>query len=183
MYVGVPNPITVVAEGISCKNTNVAIEDGAIVPGESLCKFVVSFYKPGVVRGRVFLITKTGQKILYETKFRVKKLPNPTAKIGGIRNDTIRKSSLVAQLGVLASLEGFDFDAKFSVTNYTLIINRDMKTIFGKTISKTAKFDDEVISQLQSLKDSDMVFVYDIMARAPDGSDRKLDPIYLKVID
>lgn len=183
MYVGIPNSITVIAEGLNCKNTNVAIEGGQIIAGEGPCNFVVNVKEPGKVIAKVYAKTRQGVKLVGTREFRVHLIPNPVARIGGIRNDTIRRNILAAQLGVIASFENFDFDARAVVTNYTIIMCKDKKTVFSKTIAKTAKFDDEIINQLQTLKNGDLVFICDIVAKGPDGRDRKLDPIYLKVID
>lgn len=182
MYVGVPNPITVVARNTPCSNLTIAIDSGEVRSGFDTCRYEVSVKKSGISLLRVYKNTKKGKTLIATREIRVKRIPDPVAKLGGIRSGSMKRSILAAQLGIVASIDNFDICAHIAVKHFTIMIIRNKQTIFSKTIN-AARFDDEVTQQLLKLKGDDAVFVCDIIGMGPDGISKNLDPIYIKVIE
>ncbi len=65
-------------------------------------------------------MTANGQN-LGSFDFRVKRIPDPVAKVGGERGGSIASNSFKAQRGLYAELENFDFDAKCSIAGFELV--------------------------------------------------------------
>ena len=51
----------------------------------------------------------------------MKNVPDPVAKVNGLRGGKIRKGMLVAAGQVDVELENFDFDMKFAVESFSVI--------------------------------------------------------------
>jgi hypothetical protein len=180
LYVGVPNPITVVAEGLQCKNTTIAIEGAQVTPGGEPCRFSVIVKKPGKVIAKVFEISKGGNKIIGEIVFRVKSIPAPQTYIRWVHNGEINKSDLVKQQGIILHVDGFDWDYPYHVTSYTILIVREKNMIYYKDCLGP-RFDNELISQFQSLKSGDKIIAYNIESSGPENKLEKLEPIQLTI--
>jgi hypothetical protein len=60
------------------------------------------------------------KKSMGAMEFRVKNIPDPIGKVAGKKGGYIDKNLLLAQMVVNADLENFEFDAKFTVTEFVL---------------------------------------------------------------
>jgi hypothetical protein len=92
----------------------------------------------------------------------------------------IAKNVLLAQSGVIAAMPpDFDFDLKFTVTEYTV-----MAIVQGFAQEKKVKgnlFTQEVRNLINGLNKGNPVWIQDIRAVGPDGSVRPLSPINFKL--
>ncbi len=181
-YIGVENPIAVSAAGVSPTDLNVnASGGGCIKTGGAGGKFVLKFTTPGECVISVSAKTKDGVKPQGPPKkFRVKKIPDPVAKVGG-KTGTVdmKKSELAAIGGVGAELAGFDFDAKFIVTSFVLsaVVKGSLKSenCSGNNISSAAK------AILNSAGVGSKIFVEEVKAKGPDGTIRNIPGVTIKV--
>ena len=55
-----------------------------------------------------------------QKEFRVKIVPDPVPKVNGQKGGVIGKNILMAQIGVDAEMENFDFDLTFTITEFTV---------------------------------------------------------------
>jgi len=112
--------------------------------------------------------------------FRVKKVPDPVAKIANLSGGNIRKEDLRLEDGMLAVLEDFDFDLKFGITQFDVSI-----TGAGGYVSTwksgSARFTDDQKKQFGNLAIGSIVYFDNIRAKGEDGTDRPLDPISFKI--
>ncbi|MBS1773577.1 MAG: hypothetical protein JST82_12020 [Bacteroidetes bacterium] len=182
LYIGVPNPITVVAEGLQCKNVNIAIEGAQIMPGDEPCKFNVVVKEPGIVIAKVYTISKGGNKIIGEIEFRVKRPMLPTARVGGKTCGIITRTELMSQIGVGAYMDNFDFDAPFVVNSFTASIIRNHNTIFEKT-NTGAKFNNDILRAIQTIKPGDIFSCADVRVTSTGNNNALTNSIELTVID
>ena len=110
--------------------------------------------------------------------FRVKEVPDPLATIGGKNGGTLKKEELMAEDGLFADLKDFDFDLKFTVTQFDVSFSGAyVKT----TSSKSNKFTDEQKGFFSKLNQGSIIFIDNIMAKGGDGSNRPLAPISFKI--
>lgn len=182
LYRGFGGPLSVTVSGVDCKDVILKADSQMLERSEDgSCRFYCFPAKKGNLPINVFRKTPKGEKYIGTSQFIVKDFPDPVAKLGGKRNDSMYKSILAAQLGIVAVLQNCDCDARIVVNHFTIMIIRNQQTIFSKTMN-TALFDDEITENLKKLQGKDMVFVYDIIAKDASGIDKKLDPIYIKVI-
>ena len=83
-YIGVPNPISVSAGGVAPSELSVSGSGGIkLAPKGGAGKYEVTATTPGSVTISVSAKTKDGMKPQGTFKFRVKKIPDPVAKVGG----------------------------------------------------------------------------------------------------
>jgi gliding motility-associated protein GldM len=183
-YIGVPNPISVSAAGVSPTDLVVNISGGgAKMSPKGGGKFEVTCSAAGECNISVSAKTKDGTKPQGPPiKFRVKKIPDPIAKIGGkLGNGTVefKKVELAGIGGILADLPGFDFDARFIVKSFviTAVVKGNLKEfpISGNNLSSEAK------TVIQGLGQGGKFFIENIKASGPDGSVRTLPNVSIKV--
>lgn len=172
-YIGVPNPITVSGAGIPKEKISASL-DG---PG-SLSKdkdgYVANVTTQGKVKVNVYYEPKPGEKKnLGFKEFRVKRIPDPIAKFAGTATGKVNASVLRVQKGIVAAVENFDFEAKFQVIKYKMILSKK-----GGDITEYQGNDPYVTPEMQGalerLKSKEKVFIEEIYVREPGGGTRKL---------
>ena len=122
-------------------------------------------------------------RIMTEQSYRVMKVPDPVAKVGGISSGDISRDKLRLQQLVSATLEDFYFDMKFIVTGFEMSVpgQGGMTTTLS---SNSYKFTDEQKRLLNSLNTGDKVWIENIKAKIENNdedADRQLSPIILTV--
>jgi gliding motility-associated protein GldM len=178
-YVGVENPVDISVPGVPADKIKATIDNGTISRvGNS---FVVKPAQPGR-NARISVSAEIDKvvKPMGTMDFRVKNVPDPVAKVGGVKTGAISKESLLAQSGLLADMEGFDFDLKFNITGFKLYIIGSGGYV-KESISKNNRFTSEQISILNSVEKGKKIFFSDIRAVGPDGTTRGLNDIVLTV--
>ncbi|WP_374166514.1 gliding motility protein GldM [Arcticibacter sp. MXS-1] len=176
-YIGVPNPVSISAPGIPKENLRVSMSGGSIQGSNG--KYVVKVSSPGEARVSVSAEIAPGKvQTIGVTEFRVKRIPDPVAKFAGKSGGTLSSVAIKAQSNVFAILEGFDFDAKFSVTRFSLIIAKPRADAIvlqtsGNTLSGAMR------SALAGIGPGSRVIFDNIVAVGPDGSQRALNSIAL----
>lgn len=116
-YIGVDNPITVAAAGVASGDVRVNITGAASKKSGNNANLVVTGNSAGTAKVNV---TAKGQN-LGSFDFRVKRIPDPFAKIGGSKGGKLRSNIFKTQKGLYAELEGFDFQAKCSITGFEVL--------------------------------------------------------------
>ncbi|HXS35623.1 MAG TPA: gliding motility protein GldM, partial [Flavipsychrobacter sp.] len=120
-YIGVPNPITVSAAGYSLEDVSVSIP-GATVTPNGKGHYDVTVSSPGQVTAAIVAKTPDGVKTVGTQPIRIKMIPDPQAEVGGKSFGGLASNIFRAQVGVIAALKNFDFDARFVVTSYQISI-------------------------------------------------------------
>jgi len=113
LYLGVENPLTVHREGGS---GDVRLNaDGLGIKSVGTNKFTVSASRPGEVT--VTVSEEGGRK---NFPFRVKRIPDPQARLNSSAGGSIGSGEFKAQGGVGAFLDDFDFEARCAIEGFTL---------------------------------------------------------------
>lgn len=183
-YIGVENPIIVSAAGVSPTDLNVNISGcGATKTGGAGGKFIVKATTAGTCQISVSAKTKDGVKAQGPPlKFRVKKIPDPSAKLGGRLCQGImdfKKMELSSIGGVGAEIPGFDFDVKFPVLSF--VFSANVKGMIKEYTCAGPNLNSEAKAILQSLNSGGKAFFENIKVKAPDGTIRTLPTVSLKV--
>jgi gliding motility-associated protein GldM len=178
-YIGVPNPISVSAGGVAPTDLQVSATGIKLTP-KGAGKYEVTATSPGTVTINVSAKTKDGTKPQGSFKFRVKKIPDPVAKVGGKSgNVDMKKIELSSIGGVVADLPGFDFDAKFVVTSFelTAVVKGVLKSeaCGGNSLSGGAR------QILATAGVGSKIFIENVKAKGPDGSVRNIPGVTIKV--
>lgn len=177
MYIGVDNPIQVSAAGVSPTDLQVNITGCGATKTGSSGKFVVRATSPGTC---MVSVSAKGKAQGPPIPIRVKKIPDPVAKVGGkTGNVDVKKIELGQIGGVGAELAGFDFDAKFTVVSFELsaVVKGALKSVMcqGNSVNSEAR------SILSAAGVGSKIFFENVKAKGPDGSIRNIPGVTLKV--
>lgn len=171
-YSGVENPLTVSAAGVAPTDLVVKIEgcEGQLratgngkyiakVNGEGTCKISVYENTPGGLK-----LQGTPQS------FRVKKIPSPPLKINSRKvisnvDMKVSEAKTIAYLNV--DKENFDFEAPFTVEEFTIVMGGLGTLQFFKC--KGNKLSPEALAAISKIKTGTKIYFDDIKVLAPDG--------------
>lgn len=174
LYIGVPNPVTVSAPGVPTSSLKLGMTGGSL-SGGSGGHYIAQVRTLGIAK-----ISVMGDKglVLGTSEFRVKRIPDPKPQFAGKSGGNTSAANIKAQDKVFAKLDNFDFDAKFSVTRFTLLIAKPRQDaiILSTTGSELSS---AMRSAMSGISPGTTIVFKDIVAVGPDGSQRGLDPIVL----
>jgi len=182
-YIGVDNPVAISVPGVGQDQIHASMTNGRLIRGKYK-NFPGSYIAHPQAAGKIAKITVSatvnGKKMTFPARpFRVKNVPNPVAKVAGIKEGSIRLAVLKAQQGVIAEMENFDFDLRFKVTSFRVSIN-DKGFVIDQD-SKNNIFTAAQKSLFNKVRRNNQVIIQNIKAVGPDGKPRKLSPIILKI--
>ena len=176
-YIGVDNPVSVSVPGIPSRDIRVNISGGSM--NGSNGKYNVRVNAPGTLTVTVSAeLAKGRTELLSHTLFRAKRIPDPVAKFSGRSGGNVPTVALKAQDAIFASLENFDFDAKFRITHFSLIIANPRETA-SVQITSGNELNSEMHSALSAIKPGARIIFDNIIAVGPDGEPRQLAPVAL----
>jgi gliding motility-associated protein GldM len=179
-YKGVANPLMISAVGASAKDIKVDITNAEIRQVGDLLYEVLPKKAEGTA---VLTVTAliNGKVQTYPPKtYRLFKVPDPTAKVGGKNGGKIEKNVLQAQTGIVAELEGFLFDMKFEVKSFKVTVSGSGGFVQDEP-STNALFTEKQKKLISGRKRDDLVIIKDIMAMGQDGISRPLNSITFTV--
>lgn len=176
-YIGVPNPVSISAPGIPAGNLKLSMQGGSISGHNG--KYTVNVSAPGEAEVAVAAELAPGKvQTIGTTKFRIKRIPDPVARFAGKSGGTLNSVAIKSQSNVFAVLENFDFDAKFQVTRFSLIIAKPRAdAIVLQTTGNSLNA--AMTAALASIGPGSRVIFDNIIAVGPDGSQRALNSIAL----
>lgn len=174
LYIGVPNPISVSAPGVAASDLNVHFSGAGSLSGSG------GHYTATVSSIGRATISVSGAKgaVLGSTEFRIKRIPDPKPQFAGKSGGNTSSANIRAQDRLFAQLDNFDFDAKFNVTHFTMLVvkpRQDAIILSGSGGELTGAMH----SALNTVTPGTTVIFKDIVAVGPDHSPRSLDPIVL----
>lgn len=174
MYVGVDNPVTISTGSGKREGANVSFSLGsASAAGGD--RYIV---KPTEV-GPATLTIRTADGKSYPFPIRCKLLPNPIAMVGTLKGGKVSSAQFKVMGGVRAQLEDSEFGANFQIVSYTIAGNgAGFSQYTPVQVNGAVWGSNAVISQC---KPGSTVYVDDIIARGPDGKNRKLPPIVFQL--
>ncbi len=182
-YIGVDNPVDISVPGVPKENIVASMTNGSIKVDKAHGGWVVRPLK-GDLTGKKTKITVTAdvdgkKKEMGSVTFRVKTVPDPVAKVGGKKGGRIPKTVLLAQTGVFAEIEQFDFEMPFKVTSFDVTAN-----IKGYEVVEHAKgnrFTSAQFNLINKLRRGNKINIENIKARGEDKIKRSLSPLIFKL--
>ena len=167
-YIGVPNPVSVSAAGMSPSELQISANGGgASYTSKGPGKYEFKFTTPGECTISVSAKTKDGVRPQGSQKFRVKPLPKPEARIQGkFSPSEMKKSDMVAVGAIGAGASGFDFAANYIVLSHELV-----GKVGGKIIPASGNGPNLQGEALKIFKGADVgskVYI-DLKVKGPDG--------------
>jgi gliding motility-associated protein GldM len=177
-YIGVDNPVTVAAAGYSVEDVSLDIPGATVTGGKG--HYVINVTQKGDVDVKIMAQTKdAGKKQVGGLKVRVKRIPDPIAKLLDKTGGTMSVGLFRNAIAPAAVLDNFDFDAKFLVVGFTFSMlpkGRDYVGPFVVENRNGCRFHDQVdaYKAQQSARAGDKVFIETIKAVGPDKVVRTL---------
>lgn len=118
MYIGVENPLTIAAAGVSSNALNVSgAGSGINITHNSGSSYTATVTTPGKTK----VVVSGGGLPSTPTVFRVKRIPDPVPMIGGKSGGVFQTGAFSAQQGIYAKLIDFDFDARCKIVSYNVV--------------------------------------------------------------
>ena len=181
-YKGLDNPFDIGGGAIPKENLEVTMTNGKVSKAGNAYLIQPTDLDETGTKTKVSVYANIGgeRRLINTTPWRVKRVPDPVAQIAGISGGSIRKERLMVEDGVLAVLEDFDFDFKYTVSEFTL----EATGPGGYTNpwdSKSNRFTSDQKDQISRLNVGSSIFITNIKAIGDDGTTRDLDPIVLKL--
>lgn len=180
LYMGVPNPLSVSAPGIPVEKLHVSISGGGGNLSGSKGHYEAKVSSIGEATVSISAELEKGKTVsLGSTKFRVKRIPDPKAQFAGKSGGSTSAVNLRSQDRLFAKLDNFEFDAKFTVRSFKMIVAKPHQDGIV-TSSNSGELSSSQKAGLASLSPGSTLYFDDIIAVGPDGSQRQLDPIIFK---
>jgi gliding motility-associated protein GldM len=182
-YRGLDNPFDVSGGSIPKENLEVTMTNGKVVRRGAEYVIQPSELDELGRRTTVTVYANIGgdRRLLGSSNWRVKRVPDPKAQIAGQSGGEIRKERLLVEEGIMAVLEDFDFEFRYTVTQFNVQITGPGGYV-SMWDSKSNRFTDDQKEQFRRLNPNSMVYIDNIKARGDDGTIRDIDPISFKIL-
>jgi gliding motility-associated protein GldM len=182
-YRGLPNPVEISVPGADMNKIEASC-GGHDFKKEGPGKFIIT---PGQGAEAEISVTAeiNGQrKSMGSKKFRVKRMPDPVPNFNNKypTDNVITKNAAKSAQGILAEMKDFDFEAKAEVKSFTLVVvSSDGKVNEQKSNGKFLA--DAQRQAIEKLKPGQSFSLENILCKMPDGTERKLSNITLRIIN
>ena len=185
LYKGIDNPMSISVPGFAASDVKIS------APGLQLKSLGGGKYNARVPKSTnkevtiTASITRDGKsKVVGSQKFRVRSLPQPTAQLGGLRNDGLPKGkgAVSAQSTIIASMgAGFAYNLQYRVTGFKMIIAyRSKPPKFASSSNGTLT--PQMRSMVKSTRSGDRILIEGIRAKeAKYGFNANLSPIIITI--
>jgi hypothetical protein len=174
LYLGVDNPLTVAVSNHDPNSIKLSTNNGSIIRSGN--KYIARPASIGISTISIF----AGDKLLSRSDYRVKRIPDPVAKVGGKKGGLAKKDFLLSEDEIIVDMENFDFNLKFTVTEFTLsTVQGGFSTDIDSKSNKITQAQKNLISQAS--KDQKIYFI-DIKCVGPDGGVRELPPMLFQIL-
>ena len=184
-YRGVPNPVEVSVPGVPQDKIEVRIDGGHKISKQPDGSYVVEPSSNSSVREANITVSAElpdgSKKTLPAKNFRVKRIPDPVAFWTGKKptDKGITKAEVLSFAPVAARMEGFDFDVQVRVKSFTLKISKD--GAFSDLPSGNNRITPDQQEALKRVRRGNIIYLEDILVSMPDGTERDLPPMKLKI--
>ena len=181
-YRGLPNPVEVSVPGVPADKIEVRISGDHKIKKESDGTFTVIPGRDGDANITVSAELPDGsKKSLPPRPFRVKRIPDPAPFfVGKTSSDrTISKQALLGADGLGAQMVNFDFDVRVVVKSFSVSVSRDGTLVEKK--SNNNRLTDDMKQLFNRVSRGNVVYFEDIIVGMPDGTERQVAAMKLKV--
>jgi gliding motility-associated protein GldM len=178
-YIGVDNPVSVSAAGVSTNNLKVTgkgINITQVSPG----KFNVTASVPDP-NASITVSSSDGALPPTSFAYRVKRIPDPKAYLGRLDGGSMKSGEFRAQGGVLAQLENFDFDARCIIQGYE--VTRVAKRQDPVSVPNAgASYVSQALQLVNAATPGDIFYFDNVKAKCPgDVAGRKINSMVFKI--
>ncbi len=175
-YIGVNNPVTIAASGVSSNQLQVA-GSGININKKGNSHYVVTASRPG----RASITVSGGGLQPSKFYYTVKRIPDPIPMIGKLKGGSIGNGTFKAFPGVRAVLQNFNFNARCKVKGFRLV--RIAKRKDPELVSnRGGKYTPEARALVNKARPGDKYFFENIKAVCPgDKAGRPLSQMVFNI--
>ncbi|MBN1182059.1 MAG: hypothetical protein JXB49_07215 [Bacteroidales bacterium] len=174
VYCGIQNPLSVMVENTDCRDLIVTTNNG-ILKGER-CNYYLQPAHVGEARVTIVKIMDNDTILIGSSMLKVILTPDPTAKVAGKSGGDIIRNALVAQNWITAELDDFDFENRFKVKSYSVVINKGEEVTFTGNYQENA-ITNELKEAFRNTRILDKVKFENIVVEGNDGKEREIKDI------
>ncbi|PCJ66502.1 MAG: hypothetical protein COA58_06915 [Bacteroidetes bacterium] len=185
LYKGIDNPMSISVPGFAAADVKIS------APGLNLKSLGGGKYNAKVPSSTSRMVTITASitrdgktKTVGSQKFRVRSLPQPTAQLGGLRNDGLPKgkASIGAQTTIIASMgAGFAYNLKYRVNGFKMIMAYKRRPPVMAS-SSSGVLTSKMRGMIKSAKAGDRILIEGIRAtESKYGFKANLSPIIITI--
>jgi gliding motility-associated protein GldM len=184
-YRGVPNPVEISVPGFASNKLRVSISNGHRIKKQSDGTYIV---EPSTsTSNKEAIISVKGEMTdgsisnLGSNSFRVKRIPDPIPLWVGKRpsDRTITKNEVLAFSTVVGKMDNFDFDVEVRVKSFMLRLSKDGTV--KELNSSNNRLTPDMKTLLSRVKRGNTIYIEDIIVGMPDGTDRRVSSLKLKI--
>jgi hypothetical protein len=170
LYIGLENPLTITGGSGGDEKTSASMTSGNLRK-VGAGKYIATVSSPGTT---TINVTVEGKTTPFE--FRVKRIPDPVAKVGASNGGQMPVNAFKAQAGVRADLQDFVFEGvKFDIISY-VVYATGAGFLESPGISQNggAYFNEGSKRIIEKTRPGSSIIIDEIRARGPDGNTRQL---------
>ncbi len=181
-YMGVDNPVAVSAAGVPSNQVQVSMSGagGGSISRNADGTFNVKVTTP-TKKDEYAYVNVSAPGLSEKREFRVKRIPDPNAKLSSSMGGVMNSGEFKAQRGLIAVLENFDFDAKCEILGYSLVRvprrqDPQVEANKGGLYNAPAK------ALIDQAKAGDTYYFENVKAKCPgDASGRDINQLVFKI--
>ena len=176
-YIGVDNPISVSAAGVNSNDLKVSLSGG----GGKLKKSGSNSWVATVTKPEICKVNVNAGPLKDTKEFRVKRIPDPIARLGKKQDGAMGNGEFKAQQGLIAWLDNFDFDAKCRIQGFTVVrVPKREDPI--ESVNPGGTYNSKSKRIVNAAKPGDTYFFRDVKARCPgDTAGRKINSMVFNI--
>ncbi|MCC6690823.1 MAG: hypothetical protein IT235_04760, partial [Bacteroidia bacterium] len=178
VYNGIENPIAIAIPNVPSEAIYIKVSLGTVSGANG--KYLITPKENGQLTIFIYSVLKKDTIYYGEYGFRVLKLPTPIAYVAGISDSSkIQKSELAAAHGVVCKFNWADFDLQAKIVSFELKVGVNKQKNVLK--SNNNLFTNEIKEVFNKAKSGDEFQFQNIKSLLPDGSERILNSIRIKI--
>lgn len=181
-YIGVDNPVEVSAAGVPSGQIQVSASGagGASIKENSDGTYTVNVSTP-TRKGEFAKINVSAPGLNASKDFRVKRIPDPVAKLSQQAGGAMGAGEFKAQQGVIADLQNFDFDARCSIKGYRVVrVAKRQDPEFA--VNPGASYNAKAQSIISKAKPGDTYYFENVKCDCPgDAAARELNTMVFNI--
>lgn len=182
LYVGVNNPLSLSVTGIPAENIYPVISCGTLRPNRVKGGGWTATVPLNCKQATITVSAKINgvMKRMGSEEFRVKKLPDPVPYIAYRKDGFVSRYDLITAGKVIARMpDDFEFNYSFQVLSFQMSMQRGFYEYHYK--SQSCNLTEEMIKQIRNTNRGQEIIFEDIVVRGPEGADRLLSPLIIRI--
>jgi gliding motility-associated protein GldM len=173
LYIGVDNPVSISVPGFQANQIRPSITSGygSLTP-TSGGGYMAKVTKTGEAKINVSVVSDGSTKNVGGKKFRIKRIPNPTAYVGNSPGPVIKNGELKASRGLYAKADNFEFDVNFTIKSFEITYKKARSNNLTILQNKGPLWTGDIKNLIKQVKPGDRLWIDNIRIAAPDGTTR-----------